>query len=80
MADWAVWAAGAGELRFGGLDTPDPKPASTLFMAVACLGWGAVTLVLGEEGKASHEAPGLSGNVQGEINHRAALLGNKQLS
>ena len=73
MADWAVWAAGAGELRFGGLDTPDPKPASTLFMAVACLGWGAVTLVLGEEGKASHEAPlCLSANVQGEINHRAA--------
>ena len=72
MAVWAFWAAGAGELRFGGFDTPAPKPASTLFMAVACLGW-AVTLVLGEEGKASHEAPlGLSANVtQGEINHRA---------
>ena len=75
MAFWAwFWAAaGAGELRFGGFETPDPKPASTLFMAVACFGWGACTLVLGEEGKASQEAPGLSGNVkQGEINHRAA--------
>lgn len=64
MAFWAFWAAaGAGELRFGGLDTPEPKPASTFFMAVACLGCGAVTLVLlGEEGKASLEAPGLSGS------------------
>jgi hypothetical protein len=40
----------------GGLDTPAPNPASTLFMA-ACLGAGCV---VGEAGKTSLD-PALSG-------------------
>ena len=76
MAFWAFWAAaGAGELRFGGFETPEPKPAKTFFMAVACFGWGAVTLVLGEEGNAS---AGLSGKRRDWVRFTIALARFRQ--
>ena len=69
--DWAGGPLGAGLDLLGGLDTPLPKPANTLFIAVACFGWVATVIedeaVVGLPGKSP-----LSGIVQCQ---EAATLG-----